>query len=652
MTVSLVQHAEFVNSAVENALRCAAPPEENRVLSSWIRCIRDYGIDPGRPYEVEVVEAEQLRTLQGTMAELLNTAKVEMSNLHHQLAGSGFAILLTDPNGIVLHALGDGDFMRLSARNGIVPGAVWTEKARGTNGMGTCLFEKRPLVIHREEHLLRCNVELTCSAAPVFDPHGKLLGVLDASAHAHLARQHTLALVSMSAQTIENRVLLHQYRNAHIIRFHSRAEFVSTLGEGELAVTEDGTICAANRNALFHLDVGTHAALEGRNISSVFELTLGNLLDNSASGTAKPVPIYEANRGNRYYAIVQKPERAVRASLADGRPKAAREAIHDTARVQLCDLALGDPAMERNIGRAGKVVDSDVPILITGETGTGKELFARAIHNSGGTHKPFVAINCASLPEPLIESELFGYSFGAFTGARRDGRRGKILQANGGTLFLDEIGDMPIALQSRLLRVLEDRELTPLGSETPTKIQFRLISATHRRLPELIARGEFREDLYYRLQGIEIRLPALRERTDRRALIESLLEGDLGKGRHLRMDQAVMELLMKQPWPGNVRQLRNTLRAAIALSDEGRITMDELPEELRQLGACGDADADGEGAAGQSHLNCIQSAERAALLEGLARHRWNITTLARELQTSRNTLYRKLRRCNIGHRFA
>jgi transcriptional regulator of acetoin/glycerol metabolism len=652
MTVSLVQHADFVNSAVESALRCAALPEENRVLCSWIRCVRDYGIDPGRPYEVEVVDAQRLRSLQGNMAELLDTAKVEMSNLHHQLAGSGFAILLTDPNGIVLHAIGDPEFMRSSSRNGIVPGAVWTERARGTNGMGTCLFEKRPLVIHREEHLLRCNVELTCSAAPVFDPHGQLLGVLDASARAQLAQQRTLVLVSMSAQTIENRILLHQYRNNHIVRFHSRAEFVSTLGEGELAVSEDGTICAANRNALFHLDVPSHSALEGRNISSVFDITLGNLIDNTASAGEKPVPVYEAIRGNRYFATVQKPEQTARASMTNTRPKSKMDMVHDPVRVQLCDLGLGDPAMEHNITRASKIVDSDVPILITGETGTGKELFARAIHNSGDTHKPFVAINCASLPEPLIESELFGYSFGAFTGARRDGRRGKILQANGGTLFLDEIGDMPIALQSRLLRVLEDRELTPLGSETPIKIQFRLISATHRKLPELITRGEFREDLYYRLQGIEIRLPPLRERADRRELIQNLLEGDLGKGKHLRIDEEVVSLLVQHPWPGNVRQLRNTLRAAVALSSEGRITVDELPDELRQLAARTAPEDSGADKVEEARLNCIQSAERAALLEGLARHRWNITTLARELQTSRNTLYRKLRRCNIGHRFA
>ncbi|MGA2551179.1 MAG: sigma-54-dependent Fis family transcriptional regulator [Burkholderiaceae bacterium] len=650
MDASLVKHVDFVNSAVRNAMQGAAEPGEDRILRSWVRCVRDYRLDPARDYEVVVVDNSELRSLQTSMSELLDTARVEMSNLHQQLAGSGFAILLTDPNGIVLHCVGDPEFMRSGSKTGVLPGADWSEQARGTNGMGTCLFEKRPLVVHREQHLLTCNVDLTCSAAPIFDPHGNLLGALDASANAHLAQQHTLVLVNMSVQTIENRLFLHQYRNAYIIRFHSRAEFVCTLGEGEIAVSEAGIIRAANRSALFQLDFPSHAAIEGKDIAEVFNLTPGDLIDHGARSWSNPIPLYEATRGNRYFAIIQQPDHVGRALAELSRPKPVRGATHDHDRVQLRDLGLGDPVMEKNIERAVRIVDSDIPVLISGETGTGKELFARAIHNSGRKPRPFVAINCASLPESLIESELFGYASGAFTGARREGRRGKILQANGGTLFLDEIGDMPIALQARLLRVLEDRELTPLGTETAVKVEFRLISATHRDLPELIERGEFREDLYYRLQGVEICLPPLRERADRRALIESLLVDNLSNGRLFRLDEQALALLESHSWPGNVRQLRNALRAAIALCTDGRISVDELPEELRRRCPPQSVRPPEPVPEEENHLNRLESAERAALLEGLARHRWKVTSLARELRVSRNTLYRKMKRCNIGDR--
>jgi transcriptional regulator of acetoin/glycerol metabolism len=291
--------------------------------------------------------------------------------------------------------------------------------------------------------------------------------------------------------------------------------------------------------------------------------------------------------------------------------------------------------------------------MLLGETGTGKEVFARAIHASGSrASRPFVAINCASIPESLIESELFGYRSGAFTGASKDGQRGKLLQANSGTLFLDEIGDMPVALQARLLRVLEEREVVPLGSETPIKLDIRLISATHCDLQKKIGLGEFREDLYYRLQGVTLTLPPLRERADRCALIRHLAAEESADDGPVELDARLLSLLDQQRWPGNVRQLRHLLRSMIALRETDCLGEHDLPHEYRSgadeasTAPVAHPQAAPASPAGSS-LNTLESAERRALLQVLERHEWNLSGVSRELDISRNTLYRKLQRLNI-----
>jgi len=314
-------------------------------------------------------------------------------------------------------------------------------------------------------------------------------------------------------------------------------------------------------------------------------------------------------------------------------------------------LQFGDPVMAANVEKAKRVLERNVAIMLLGETGTGKEMFARAIHASGSrASRPFIAINCASIPESLIESELFGYRSGAFTGASKEGQRGKLLQANSGTLFLDEIGDMPVALQARLLRVLEEREVVPLGSEIPVKLDIRLISATHCDLQKKIELGAFREDLYYRLQGVTLTLPPLRERVDRAALIRHLATEESDEGSPVELDTRLLSLLEQQRWPGNVRQLRHLLRSMIALRDTDCLTVRDLPPEYRDTTAEAAAPACTEmeaGAMAGASLNTLESAERRALLQELQRHEWNLSGVARELGISRNTLYRKLQRLNI-----
>ncbi|HXS27720.1 MAG TPA: sigma 54-interacting transcriptional regulator [Steroidobacteraceae bacterium] len=325
------------------------------------------------------------------------------------------------------------------------------------------------------------------------------------------------------------------------------------------------------------------------------------------------------------------------------------------------ELAGEDPRMLRYARNARRIADSDVALLIQGPTGSGKEAFAQAIHlASRRAGRPFIAVNCAAIPETLIESELFGYKPGAFTGAHREGMRGKIAQSSGGTLFLDEIGDMPLSLQSRLLRVVEAREVVPLGSERAVSIELHVISASQWSLRDLISRGAFREDLYYRLNGITIELPSLRERVDKENLIRRVLAAEAGHTRPAAIEQQALELLLAYAWPGNIRELRNVIRTALVLAEGGVVRVVDLPRELGEpaaepetpvaaIAASRTAPNGGasSGVGGESLANPLALAERGVLLRVLEECHGNMTRVAARLGMSRSTLYRRMRRLEI-----
>ncbi|HEX6829821.1 MAG TPA: sigma-54-dependent Fis family transcriptional regulator [Burkholderiales bacterium] len=639
---TIADHVRSVYSSVSGGSRDRA----DLVSRSWIRCLEDYGLDPARGIEPRMLEASDLRSRTDRLEDLLACAKLEMANLYQQLADSGLAVLLTDADGVVLSVVGEPGFTRSAARHGMREGAVWSEREQGTNGMGTCLVERSPLVIHRDQHFLARNIQFTCTAAPILDSSGEMAAVLDVSSQSRLLQQYSTVLVGMAATTIENRMLLSRHRRDHVVRFHSRPEFVYTLHEGELALSAEGRVLAANRSALLQLGLTRFDEILGCDVRQLFNVTLPDLVARSVRSSYHPVTVFGARRGSRFFAVAQPPQRGAHAAEeAVERPALAlarAPAAGPDGGERLAALEFGDPRMAGNVRRALKVVDRGIPVLLCGETGTGKELFARAFHAaSQRAAGPFVAVNCAAIPESLIESELFGYKSGAFTGANREGRRGKILQANGGTLFLDEIGDMPYNLQARLLRVLEEREVVPLGGEAPLAVDVELVSATHRNLEDMVARGEFREDLYYRLQGVTLDLPPLRERADLKQLIVHTLREE-AEGREMGIEDAALRVLEAHHWPGNIRQLRTVLRTAVALAEGNRITLRDLPDDLARARKARE-ERDNPGPA----LNPLQSAERDALVAELERCQWNVTLAAQKLSTSRNTIYRKMKRLDI-----
>lgn len=647
--LSASEHARLVHSAVEHP-DAGVHEVSPEVVSSWRRCLLDYHLDPIRRAEPTVVERTDLGQRQEQLAPLLELARSEMTSLYQQVAGSGYAILLTDMDGVILNYVGDPQFTDAAMRSGLHNGSVWSEAAQGTNGIGTCIAVQKPLVVHQHEHFLSRHTGLTCSAAPIRGPEGDMIAVLDASSESRMAQQHTMVLVNMSAQTIENRMFLCAFKEHFVIRFHSRPEFVSTLGEGAIALDESGLIRGINRSALFQLDQ-RHEDLIGRSIETVFTGTMANLIGMARKQSYHPIAIHSARDGRRFFGVVQLPLEAEEASqklLAGIQASAGVSSRASTDSSPLECLDTGDPAMTRNVRRARKLLNRNIPLLIYGETGTGKGMFAKAFHDaSERSAKPFVAVNCASIPETLIESELFGYRPGAFTGANRRGSRGKILQADGGTLFLDEIGDMPLHLQARLLRVLEEKEVVPLGGETPEKVDVAVISATHRDLTQLIADGQFREDLYYRLHGIALTMPALRERRDCKQLVRDIIRQESQQGDDVQLSDEALEILSRHTWPGNIRQLCNTLRTVLALCENDYIGADDLPDDLRMGQLPHEGTESLEASPGSNIHDPLAKAECAALIQELEAMHWNVAKAARELSLSRNTLYRKMKRYGI-----
>ncbi|WP_218567890.1 sigma-54-dependent Fis family transcriptional regulator [Pseudomonas sp. LTJR-52] len=598
------------------------------VVRSWQRCLEHYQLDPASPQAPCVIEQPRLIDHREPLCNLLGLARGQMNTLYQQLGGAGHTILLTDAQGVVIESVFHEAEQTLLERAGLWLGAVWNEDIEGTNGVGTCLVERQPITIFREEHFRSRHTGLTCSAMPVFDPAGNLQAVLNVSTvreqQSRQSQFHTMALTTLSAKLIENGFFLQHCKQDYLLRFHTQPEFLGLLSEGLLAFDGGGRITAVNEPAL-NLLATRREALLGQSLEGVLDIRLDELL-----AYAQPQPSTYWSICTLSGVLLHAQVRGIQLRTVVTPPPVRRAKIEG--------LCLADHALHAAFDRALKVLEHDVPVLLYGETGTGKEAFATALHRaSSRAGKPFIALNCAAIPEALIESELFGYCGGTFTGARKEGMAGKLQHANGGVLFLDEIGDMPLALQTRLLRVLEERHVVPLGSTTPQPLDIRLISASHRDLKAMVAAGQFREDLYYRLTGLQVTLTPLRERSDKAELIDHLLREE-ARGKEIRVEPAARQALLAQPWPGNIRQLRNLLRTLVALSEGCWIGLRDvaavLPLETPAENAC----------------NPLGAAERDALVAALQAEHWHRGHVAERLGISRNTLYRKLRKHGLINR--
>ena len=655
------------DSALQAPPRATAPAparererERTKVVSLWHERARRLGLTEGQRPDLGAAGRSGLARLLEQHHALYRHALPVMEMLHQQILNTDSMVILTDQRGTIVHALGDADFLDKAERVALKPGVLWSEDSKGTNAIGTALAERRATLVHGSEHFLTVNRFLTCSCSPIRDPRSEVIGALDVSGPQERYHAHTMALVRMSTQIIENHLFVDRFGEALRIHFHSRQELMGTLLEGIAAFDEAGRFLAANPSGLTQLDIDPRGVLP-HTLSSLFGLNVGALLGRCRSesqlqlylrdGTPVVARVeFRAHAEGRARSpgapahAAQVAPRAQATAAAAGGVRVPRSAQDGPT---LADLDTGDPLVAEVIVKVRKVQSHDIPILILGETGTGKELLAHAVHNeSARRRQPFVAVDCASLPESLIEAELFGYEEGAFTGARRRGSPGKILLANGGTLFLDEIGDMPLALQTRLLRVLQERAVRPLGGQKAIEVDIAVICATHRDLKDMMRRGQFREDLYYRLNGLVVRLPPLRQRRDLEALIRRILRSQREAAPQLTPE--VLGLFRGYGWPGNIRQLTNVLRTACVMADGAPVIgKAELPEDLLEdLGEPARQTAPQaplEAPAGEPKLKDLRASAVAAMLR---RNAGNVSAAARALGVSRNTIYRTLKSAN------
>lgn len=581
------------------------------IYESWLRCVA-LGLDSTRPPSVDLASPRVLRSEQEERVLLRGLALAEMRTLHDQIAGSNFLIAFATPEGLLLDIVADKSFADTPEAKNIRPGSLWSETLCGTNGIGTAAFLKRPVVVHGSEHYFPSFGSLTCAASPIFAPDGSLAGILDASSDCVSRQTHTAALVCMAATQIENGLFRERHHRDILIAFHNRGEYLHTLTAGLIAVDDSGRILAANQAARILL----HGlpTTPGRSFTDIFRTRFSSFMDE---GRLRERQRLQDEVGSSFIATIEHPN--VSPMLrAVARPRAAAP-ITPTPFISV------DPVVAHVVRQTEAAAQRKMPILIRGETGTGKDQLARHAHAASGRSGSFVAVNCAALPDSLIEAELFGYGEGAFTGARKGGSAGLVKEADGGTLFLDEIGDMPVTLQAVLLRFLDDWTVRPVGG-AKRQVDVLLISATNADLGESIAKGRFRSDLLFRLNTLEVTLPPLAERSDFQAIAGHLL-ATIDARRTL--SARLVEHLAKCAWPGNIRELRNVL-SRLTLQTEDSVI--DYPEAALIGGQHTE----------ERRSGTLQGRHRAQVLSTYAETGNNVSETARRLGVSRNTIYRVL----------
>jgi transcriptional regulator of acetoin/glycerol metabolism len=617
------------------------------INESWRRCILTYKLDPSSAREIDVLPSRGVRERQDAMDELLSTARYGFETLYRQIAGLGYVLVLTNGEGVAVDYIGDPTFQNHFQKAGVLLGANWQEKQAGTSAVGTCIATEQALTVHLSDHFDTHHGGLTCTSAPIFDPRGNLAAVLDISAlrsqEPKVSQLLALQLVESVAHKIETAHLFRHFHNAWIVKLSVSPEFATVDPGIAIALDAKGAIVGFNQQGKkllaseLKMDWRRNANLVGRHFGEFFDCDVSRIPCFADQPMRNHSPIVLSRSQKVLFAETIPPIKP-RWSPPDKSPE-----LPDVFR----QVSNGDAACLAVLTKAARLVNTQMSILIHGETGTGKEHFAKAVHKaSHRSDRPFIAVNCAALPESLIESELFGYEAGAFTGARVKGKKGMMLEAQGGTLFLDEIGDMPLLSQTRLLRVLAERELLPVGATRPVHLDIRVVAATHRNLLDEVKAGRFREDLYFRLNCAVLTLPPVRNRTDLPWLVERLLENQGQQAvTGYRVSPSVLDMFKTYPWPGNVRELVNVIAYACAVCADGYIDVKDLPDQF-----CNTPDSSGKPVeqTERGEEERTDEGSTARLVGRLKAHRWNVSATARELSVDRSTVQRHMRRLGIA----
>lgn len=631
------------------------------IVESWDRC-RRAGVNP---YDTAIhpgLDAAKLHAVLANRQDLIKIAKPFMVNLYKFVQGSGFVVVLADENGCIMETFGDEDTLHNPMTNNFFRGASWREEEAGTNAIGTALVIKEPIQVSGAEHYCQKHHCLTCSAAPILDNSGRIIGILNMSGASYASHLHTLGMVVAAAEAIMAQLDIRR-KNREMSLVNKRfTNIFNTMSDGVLMVDSNGAINQLNPAARDIL-CRTEAELLGTPIDRIFG-SKASLTKQMLQGreSFEDVEIMVDTRKNMFHALATgEPLTDEQGNVIGGviilRPiKQIQNMVNRFsgyhATLQFSNIIGKSVEILEAVRMASMAAPTSSNILLQGESGTGKEIFAQAIHNrSEQRNGLFVALNCGVIPRELIGSELFGYVEGAFTGAKRGGKAGKFELASGGTLFLDEISDMPLEQQVALLRVLQEKTVTRIGSDRMISVNVRIICATNKNLLQEVEKGTFRKDLYYRLNVIAISIPPLRNRgTDITMLFQHFL-AKMGRDRgcEFQAEPEVMQYLQEYDWPGNVRELQNMVERAVSLTESEIITLAHLPAEIytpqRQTPPPEQTTRASQGlnVGREQRRKLLEQAERQRILVLLSKHGGNVSMAARELGISRNTLYRKIR---------
>jgi sigma-54 dependent transcriptional regulator, acetoin dehydrogenase operon transcriptional activator AcoR len=645
---------DVVREAWERVVVHNKPPGQEirpEVLRSWRRC-REMGLDPFRKVPPPVLSDSELDQLIRLNQDLIEFSEPMLDMIQISVRDTDFMVSLSEKDGCVLLVRGDTEIMEMAELNYFRPGCLRDTDHAGTNAIGVCLVERRPIQLTGAEHYNIHFHPWTCSSAPIMGRDGKLLGAITLSGRSIGRHKHTLALVTAAAETIDSQ-LRERELTEEKLRLSSMLSLVfDSISDGVIAVDNNLRMTHVNRKAAEMLGVDAES-VTGRSLEKEVhpETTLlhafktRHYFTGVEIGFTCPVghksfmcsvdPIRDGS-GHGIGAIINLAEKRQVISIA-------KRIGGNYAKYRFTDIKGKDPEFLRQAELAGIAAKTNSRVLIIGESGTGKELFAQAIHNeSSRKNEPFVAISCATIPRDLIESELFGYRGGAFTGARREGQVGKFELANRGTLFLDEVNGLPLDLQAKLLRVLQQNEILRLGDTRPISIDVRVLAASNCDLMLEVENGGFRKDLYYRLNVVEIYIPPLRERKEDLELLIDHIMKRLGREMSIakpKISADALEILKRYHWPGNVRELENCLERALLLAQGPTIQKIHIPERTFKKHA---AASDGSASLHHTFRRVIEST-----LDDCG---GNISVAARKLQIARSTLYRKMKEFGLSCR--
>lgn len=622
---------------------CEPIAVRNVIKNSWARCRS--GQVPASATQAPIVACgDNLELLRTCHHDVLTAAAEVTASLSQVLVSSRSVLLITDPQGVILDAYGDQQTLEAGAQRHIAPGGCWSENVSGTNAIGTAIAAGDPVQVHAIEHFCEGVKTWTCSAALIRDTiNNDILGVVDLSGFDETFNVHSLALAISTANSIEAILKGREARDRiHLLQWCNE-EASSWNNDGLIILDSKGRVVSMNKNAARHLrsmtvEPAAGHVLPGRTAS------FGIIPEWVKPECVHPVTVGGKNLGT----ILVLPTHQECKAPGPAQQSTTAKHSRDDASGPFSRIVGASQAIRAAVMRAHRLASGSFPVLILGETGTGKEEFSRAIHDASSVKGgPFVALNCGALAKELVASELFGYVEGAFTGARRGGRAGKFEEADGGTLFLDEVGELPLDAQAQLLRVLQDGIVTRIGENKARRLTVRILSATNRDLRAAVERGSFREDLYYRLAATSLSLPPLRLRQcDIGLLAEYFLErlNASGNGTAKIMAATLLETLSRHNWPGNIRELRNVIEVMWHVSEHSVLTPDDLPAEYRIS-----APRKSEGGTGVGRsLSGLKATEREVILAAIAENNGNLRKVAQQLGIARSTLYERLRSYGVS----